>query len=101
MGYPAFSARPKVITLAEAPTGEPFPPRHAPSARDHHTGISVECCIIDFKSSSDGNIVCAISVTSGIMLAIKMVFSITVEAIAENHRIIIDVANMFSLIVVR
>ena len=43
MGYPAFSAKPKVITLADAPTGEPFPPRHAPNANDHHTGIRVVC----------------------------------------------------------
>ena len=42
MGYPAFSARPRVMTLADAPTGVPFPPRHAPRASDHHTGIRVE-----------------------------------------------------------
>ncbi len=85
-----------MTTFAEAPIGVAFPPRHVPSAKDHHTGISVGCCSTDFKSNPEGNIVCAISVTRGMMLAINMVFSITVEAMAENHRMIIVVGNMFT-----
>ena len=96
MGNPALSARPRVTTFAGAPIGVAFPPRQVPSARDHHTGINVECCTIDLKSVPDGSIEYAISVTRGIILAIKMVFSITVEAMAENHRVIMAVANMFS-----
>lgn len=96
--YPAFSARPRVTMFADAPIGVAFPPRQVPSARDHHTGIMAGCWIIDFKSDPGGKtkIACAISVTRGIILAIKIVFSTTVEAMAENHRIIIAVANMFS-----
>src|SRR3990172_2929480 len=96
MGYPAFPARPRVITFADAPTGEPFPPRHAPNAKDHHTGISVECWITDLKSVPVGNTVCAVSVTRGIMLATKGMLSTIAELIAENHKVVIAVTNMFS-----
>src|SRR3989304_2867726 len=96
IGYPAFPARPNVITFADAPTGEPFPPRHAPSARDHHTGISVGCWTTDLKSIPEGNIVCAVSVTRGIMLATKGMLSTIAELTAENHRVVIAVINISS-----
>src|SRR3989337_891849 len=90
IGYPAFPARPSVITFADAPTGEPFPPRHAPRARDHHTGISVGCWTTDLKSVPEGNTACAVSITRGIMLATKGMLSTTAELIAENHKVVID-----------
>ena len=96
IGYPAFSAKPNVITFADAPTGEPFPPRHAPSARDHHTGISVGCWTTDLKSIPEGNTACAVSVTRGIMLATKGMLSTIAELTAENHRVVIAVINISS-----
>src|SRR3972149_6045321 len=96
MGYPAFSARPNVSTLAEAPTGEPFPPRHAPSANDHHTGIRVEWWTTDLKSVPEGNTACAVSITKGIILATKGMLSTIAEPTAENHKVVIAVTNMFS-----
>ncbi len=96
MGYPAFSARPKVITFADAPTGEPFPPRHAPKANDHHTGISVGCWTTDLKSVPEGNTACAVSITRGIMLATIGRLRTTAYLIAENHKVVIAVTNMFS-----
>src|SRR4030067_2685370 len=96
MGYPPFPAKPKVKTLQEAPTGEPFPPRHAPNANDHHTGIRVGWWTTDLKSIPEGNIVCAVSVTRGIMLATKGILSTTAELTAENHRVVIAVINMSS-----
>src|SRR3990167_252853 len=95
IGYPAFPARPSVITFADAPTGEPFPPRHAPRARDHHTGISVGCWTTDLKSVPEGNTACAVSITRGIMLATKGMLSTIAELIAENHKVVIAVTNMF------
>src|SRR3989339_959925 len=96
IGYPPFPARPKVITWADAPTGEPFPPRHAPSARDHHTGIRVEWWTTDLKSVPEGNTACAVSITRGIILATKGMLSTIAELIAENHKVVIAVTNMFS-----
>jgi len=37
---PARSAKPATIRFALAPTDEPLPPRQAPSASDHHSGIN-------------------------------------------------------------
>ena len=96
IGYPAFSAKPNVITFADAPTGEPFPPRHAPNANDHHTGIRVGWWTTDLKSIPEGNIVCAVSVTRGIMLATKGMLSTIAELTAENHRVVIAVINISS-----
>jgi len=36
IGWPRLSAMPTVTTLALAPIIVPFPPRQAPSAKDHH-----------------------------------------------------------------
>jgi len=66
--FPAFSAMPTTITFAEAPIGEPLPPRHAPSASDHQIGIRSVC-----RSSANpvswGHICLAISIIRGFMVA--------------------------------
>ncbi len=42
--FPARSAIPTTMTLGKAPMGEPLPPRQAPKARDHQTGMRSGCC---------------------------------------------------------
>ena len=59
-------------TLADAPTMVRLPPRHAPSASDHHNG-------------SAGSPVCAIRSTIGIAEAVYGMLSTIAEARAENH----------------
>ena len=40
IGSPRRSAMPTATTLAEAPTSVPLPPRQAPSASAHHSGVT-------------------------------------------------------------
>ena len=72
---PARSAIPATIRFALAPTSEPFPPRHAPSASDHHSGIS----------PSGPPKLGAIDLISGIIVATNGMLSTTAEATAEIH----------------
>jgi hypothetical protein len=41
-----FSLIRAMTMLADAPINVPFPPRHAPSANDHHSGWAICVCII-------------------------------------------------------
>lgn len=74
---PFFFNIPKTITLADAPTIVPFPPRQAPSDKDHQRG-SILALLIE-----------AISFISGIIVATNGILSKNEDAIADNQSITI------------
>ncbi len=69
---PPRAARLATTTLADAPTMVRLPPRHAPSASDHHSGFS-------------GRPLATSCSTTGIAVAVYGMLSTTADAIAENH----------------
>ena len=75
MGCPERSANPATTRFADAPISVPFPPRHAPSASDHHRGI--KCSVPPNAGAMD--------LISGIMVATKGMLSTKAERIAEPH----------------
>ena len=77
MGWPARSLSPDTMTLAAAPISEPLPPRHAPSASDHHTG----------SSAAAPPRLASMDSTSGIMATTKGMLSTAAETTAESHRV--------------
>src|SRR4030066_609615 len=84
IGLPIFSAMPTTMTFADAPMAVPFPPRHAPSASDHHIGIRSGWC----KSCMPerfGQSCFAMSIINGFMVATYGMLSINADANAENH----------------
>ena len=70
-------AMPATTTLAEAPINVPLPPKQAPSDKAHHTGIMTS------RPPTDSSI----DLIIGIMVATNGMLSITLERIAELHKI--------------
>src|SRR5659263_569954 len=75
MWWPAFSARPTVTTLAEAPIMVPFPPKQAPRDRDHQSTPDSAPGMVWFRKAMIGS-----------MVAVKGMLSMKAEAMALTHR---------------
>ena len=77
--YPFLCNIPLTITLDEAPTILPFPPKHAPKANDHH------------KAVVSIPVICPIFTINGIIVATNGILSKKAEAMAATHKINSDV----------
>src|SRR5690606_24984595 len=101
IGCPERPAMPTTTTLAEAPIAVALPPRHEPSASDHHTGCRTGACSVESgrllgSPAPSWRTTFAMSSTSGLIVATYGMLSTTAESPADAHSSVKAVVFMLS-----